>query len=363
MIELIAAAILARSPTVPSLDSLETSFGFFGCNRIEKDDWKSTKEQNPSSANVHQLEQTFRDLASIRPAPRFVFGGGDLVLGYGNDQGEETLSQLTAWKTQFYQSPLAGKTTMIPFPGNHELNKKVDKLKLPNPPTVAMWNQWYSGSGFRQMAANGPAAQGSNPDRLLGDQRKLNYSFDAGSVHFIVLNTDTLTSEEDPETHQGRVGWIPAYWASADIIRAQKNPRIRSIFLLGHRNLTDPKTTTGDSPIAKEPGQVLLNNIRINSKVRAYVCAHVHAWDLTNFGGTSKAWQVIAGNGGSKLEDDWKPKDGTYFGFVVLNVYRSGKVVLRNFRRPTPAGKYDDYQPEHPAPAIPVDTVLFDPSK
>src|SRR5436190_22966607 len=106
-------------------DTLRLSFAFFGCNRIDKEDWDKSKASNPSSANLHQLEQTFQDLSRRTPIPRFVFGGGDLVLGYGDDDGQETYGQLTAWRKQFFQSPLAGKTAMIPFPGNHELNKKV----------------------------------------------------------------------------------------------------------------------------------------------------------------------------------------------------------------------------------------------
>lgn len=345
----------------PIADKPILSFAFFGCNRVDKEDW--SKDVNPSSANVHQLEQTFRDISNIKPVPAIVFGGGDLVLGY--DSVDTTYGQLRGWQQQFFQSDLAGKTTMIPFPGNHELNKKTDKGKLPNPETVPMWNRWYAQSGFRQMSANGPSDGGVNKDKLIGDQSRLNYSFDRNGVHFVVLNTDTVTSEKDPKTGLGKVAWIPARWARKDIEAAQKDKHIKAIFVTGHRNLVDGISSKGDSPIDKEPGAILLDAIRSNPKVRAYVCAHVHAWDSQNLGGASKAWQIIAGNGGSSLEKDWTPSEGTFFGFVVLDVFKSGKVVLHNYKRPTPAApqKYCDPFPVHPAPAVPVDTVLFDPVK
>jgi len=356
----IALALVLTSTSHPAkADSIAVSFAFFGCNRLEKAD---IADGNPSSANLPQLQRTFQDISLLKPVPSLVFAGGDIVMNYENDEGQTLTSQLTGWQKQFFSSPLAGKTTLIPFPGNHETNRKIDKLKVPNPLTTAVWDKWYAQSGFKQMAANGPTAASDPADRLADDQSRLNYSFTVKGVHFVVLNTDTATKEMDPETKHPKVAWIPAEWARKDIEKAQGDASVKSIFVLGHRNLVDPTVCKGDSPIDKEPGQKLLQALRVNPKVRAYVCAHVHAWDLDPLGGPSKAWQVVAGNGGSKLEDDWKPSTGTFFGFVVINVYDSGKVVLRNFKRPTPAGSYSDSEPA-PQPAKPVDTVLFDPVK
>lgn len=341
----ILLALVLAAPQPARADSLAISFAFFGCNRIEKKDWEDTRQANPSSANVPQLERTFRDLAEMKPVPSLVFAGGDLVMNYVDDGGEVLTEQLKGWQKLFWESPLAGKTTLIPFPGNHEVNKKVGDLKLPNPLTAAVWNRWFAQSGFKQMASNGPA----------GEQSRLNYSFDVHHVHFVVLNTDTTTSDS-------KVGWIPAEWACSDIEKAQRNPSVKAIFVTGHRNLVDGKSSKGDAPIAAEPAAKLLQAIQANTKVRAYVCAHVHAWDVVNLGGPSKAWQVIAGNGGSKLEEDWHPEGGTFFGFAVFDVYDSGKVVLHSYRRPTPPGKYSDAMPA-PEPARPVDTVLYDPVK
>ncbi|MGK4495529.1 hypothetical protein ACSLVN_27355, partial [Klebsiella pneumoniae] len=94
----------------------------------------------------------------------------------------------------------------------------------------------------------------------------------------------------------------------------------------------------------------------------AYVCSHVHAFDVTPLAEDAPSWQVVLGNGGSKLEKDWDPEGGTYFGFGVFDVYESGKIVLRNFRRPTPKKPLKYYEGA-PAPAQPVTVKLYDPGK
>ena len=106
----------------------------------------------------------------------------------------------------------------------------------------------------------------------------------------------------------------------------------------------------------------MLAALQTTPKVRAYVCAHVHAFDIAPLGGQSKASQVILGNGGSKLEKDWDPEGGTFFGFGVIDVFESGKVVLRNFKRPTPV-KPLKYFEGKPTPAKPTSVVLYDPAK
>lgn len=355
---LIPLTLLLARPAFES-DWIVSSFAFFGCNRVDKEDWNP--KENPSSANLPQLRRTFSDLSALQRIPRYVFGGGDLVLGYADDRGETTHAQLVAWKSEYDRSPLAGKTTFLPVAGNHELNKKTKKGKLPNAPTVDMWNRWLRESGFPQPSANGPKPKDADKDRVAGDQSRLNYSFDDHGVRYVVLNTDTLTSEPDPKTGT-KVAWIPANWAKSDIERAQHRKSTIAIFLIGHRNLVDPTNCTGDSPIDKQPGEILLKALRDNDKVKAYVCAHVHASDIRNLGGKSGAYQIIAGNGGSSLEPDWKPSNGTFFGYVRLETYRSGRVLLTNFRRPTPKEpqRYLEAEPVAPPKAQPISTVLFE---
>lgn len=356
-----ALAILAV-PFQPRQDKVALSFAFFGCNRLDKKDAEAQLPTNPSSANLPQLERTYADLAALSPIPELVFGGGDLVNNYADDNGETLIKQMTGWANHFKGSVLAGKTTMVPFPGNHELNKKLGDDRMQNPPTLDVWRTWYAASGFPQLGANGPKQGVDDDDAVVGDQSTLNYSFTKSGVHFVVLSTDTLTSAVDEKTGRKRIGWIPLEWTRRDIEAAQADPAVKAIFVLGHRNLISPDACKGDAPIDPVVGAKLLTVLQTNLKVRAYICAHVHAYDVKPLGGPSKAWQIVSGNGGSSLEKDWAPDGGTFFGFVVLDVFDSGKVVLRNFKRPTPAAplKYFEGVPE---PAKPLETVLYDPVK
>jgi len=50
---------------------------FMGCNRIQHKDWKKIKTDDPSSANLAQLHQTFQDIAHLDPVPALpVLHGG-----------------------------------------------------------------------------------------------------------------------------------------------------------------------------------------------------------------------------------------------------------------------------------------------
>jgi hypothetical protein len=53
-----------------------------GCNRIDAAD---VSKENPSTANLEQLNRTFREIAGLRRLPKFLFFAGDLVLGYSSD--------------------------------------------------------------------------------------------------------------------------------------------------------------------------------------------------------------------------------------------------------------------------------------
>ena len=71
--------------------------------------------------------------------------------------------------------------------------------------------------------------------------------------------------------------------------------------------------------------------------------AHNHVyWRAQPAAGTA-TWQVIAGNGGSKLEttiDRTISTSGTYYGFVVTTVRNDGRVMVRSYGRDVPAAGY-----------------------
>ncbi len=312
-------------------DPIIDSFAFFGCNRTEKDAWNPTL--NPSSANLPQLRRTFADIAALKPRPSMLFVLGDLVLGYGDDQGQEVKGQLDAWYSEYKSSPIAKPPLLIPVSGNHELNRKVGKDKLPSSFTAAIWNGWLEKYRLEPHVANGPKP-GKAVDTL-DDQTKLNFTFDRGSLRFIALNTDFRTSS-------GKVALIATDWAISEIRKADAQGK--SVILMGHRNLVDPTSATGDSPVDRDSSRALLAEMGKHKNVIAYLCAHVHAWDLTRINSTGP-WQVVAGNGGSKLEKDWHPGKGTYFGFSVIEVHKSGSITLARYDREANALP-------HPFPAV-----------
>lgn len=355
-------------------DPVKLSFLFMGCNRIQHSDWKKIKDDDPSSANLPQFRQTAQDIAGLDPTPAYLFFTGDLVVNLEDDRGEKLKKQLDAWTELFNASPLAAKLTLIPLPGNHEMLRKLDddkddedKVEVPNSHVDPIWVQWLHKSHFDTFArrANGPRAGHPEKDHLADDQSELTYSFDVGDIHFVVVNTDSLTTIVDPETKKPYIGWIPYHWIEKDIQAAQADSRVSAIFVLGHKPITIPKAgeedtiiNTRDHPLADK----LKTLLAANDKVRGYLCAHEHAWDRTALDSSGKVWQVVAGNAGSQLNSSFL--SGTpFFGFSRINVYLSGKVGLVSYQRPANKDKtlYIAGPPTPPPPAQPQPEIILYP--
>ena len=60
-----------RSLSIPRVagDPVKLSFLFMGCNRIQHSDWEKIKEDDPSSANLPQLQQSLKDISQLQPRP------------------------------------------------------------------------------------------------------------------------------------------------------------------------------------------------------------------------------------------------------------------------------------------------------
>jgi hypothetical protein len=368
--------IFGQSPTSPAgfaRDPVKLSFVFMGCNRIQHKDWKKIKAEDPSSANLPQLQQTFRDIAHLDRVPPYLFFMGDLVVNLEDDDGKALKKQLDAWTSLYKALPLAAKTTLVPLPGNHEMLKKVDEdkdkdevIEVPNPATDARWLKWLHDNGFDTFAraANGPTDAHPNRDQLADNQSEMTYSFNIGDVHFVVINTDTLTTNIDNDTKEPHIGWVPYTWIEQDIRKAQADANLSAIFVLGHKPIQDHPQAEERAILntKKHPlGDQLQALFHANNKVRAYLCAHEHLWDCSQLKQAPKVWQVIAGNAGSKLNGKWNPPDGTFFGFSQINIYASGKVGLVNHRRPTPRPpqKYFEGAPVSPPVAQPQPEITL----
>jgi hypothetical protein len=365
--------VARENPGGAAQDPIKLSFAFMGCNRIQHSDWKKIKDDDPSSANLPQLQRSFEDISKLVPRPSHLIFTGDLVVNLEDDDGKALKHQLKEWTKRFQASPLAGKVTLVPLPGNHEMLKKIhedkddeDKIEVPNPATDGRWLEWLQESGFDAFAkaANGPTNAAPDMDELADDQSKMTYSFDLGDVHFIVINTDTLTTDIDQDTGAPHIGWVPYHWIEGDVLAAQKNPKVDAIFLIGHKPIMDHPQAEEEAILntKKHPlGDRLQALFQANDKVRAYLCSHEHLWDCAKLEKAPKVWQVIAGNGGSKLNGKWKPNGGTFFGFSQINVYESGKIGLVNHFRPTPPPpqKYFEEKPTPPSPARPQTELIL----
>jgi len=306
------------------------SFAYFGCNRVSDKVEKAQAKENPSSANVSELLATFRDVSALKP--KLLFALGDIVNGYADDDGTHLRHQLQAWEKLVKLDPAVG---LVVAPGNHELNKKTKAGKFANLAADSVWAEWARRNNFDTFAGNGPTPENDPDDKLVDDQRRLSYSFTIGTTHFVVLNTDTRTSVKVPGSEETRVGWVPAAWLAADLARADKDPSVLDVFVLGHRNLVPPVNSSEDAPIDPDCAKAMVQSVAASTKFRGYLCSHVHAFDVAPIPGTS-AKQVVLGNGGSDLNKDWKPNDSTWFGFAMFNVKADGQIEVQTYRRPAP---------------------------
>jgi hypothetical protein len=329
---------------------------YVGCNRLSKGDWDAA--QNPSSANLAQLTRTFSDVTALAEAPKHFFFAGDLVLGLDPDL-TVLGGQLAAWGALYAADPsgIAAKVPVTPLVGNHEMLAKVKvngtKIELSNPGADAVWTGFLAGHGFGDHAGNGPTPAGANADALADDQSKLTYSFDEAGVHYVLLDTDTLTTTPDAATGSTQLGWIAMKWLTADLAAAEADSAVDHIVVLGHKPIVSPlDLTTSDeiiNPTFTGALELLLDE---TSKVRGYFCAHAHLWDARKLPGSRGVYQIIAGNGGSEVETSFVMP---FFGFTEVRFYESGKVGVIHHDRPVPA-PYNQF-PALPATAAPEQIV------
>ena len=172
-----------------------------------------------------------------------------------------------------------------------------------------------------------------SPDQLADDQSQLTYSFDIGDVHFVVINTDTLTTDIDTDTKTRTPAGSPIT-GSSRISAGPGEPQ-------GQRHLPDRPQADHGPP--EGGGEAILNTketpfgdklqalFQANDKVRAYL-AHEHLWDHSPL---DKAQGLASDRGQCRQPARTRhPPGGPFFGFSQINVYASGKVGLVNYQRP-----------------------------
>ena len=313
----------------------EYSFVTFGCNRVENADTVG----NPSTANVYQLKRDFEEIAAMHPLPKFLFVTGDLIIGYEKDT-VRLARELRSWIDIYKHSALAAKPVkVIAMPGNHESDQKIDGKKTP----VAVAERVFVREMHDFIAGNnGPKVSGLGKDKdsVFTDQSQLTYSFDYGKEHFVIINSD-------PVGQDYRVNW---HWIQKDVATARKNGA-KHIFAFAHKPAYTShfkKAGAGDGldnyPAARDSFWTALEK----SKTIGYFVAHNHLWDSLQ-PHKGKTWQIIAGNGGSKLEKNWTSKPNNYFGYTVVTVPVNGPVHLTSFGRDVDSTNYNIPMPKSPS--------------
>jgi len=293
------------------------SFVLVGCNRVDVAD---VTPENPSTANIEQLNRTFREVAELRPLPKFFFFVGDLVYGYNSD-ASVIEDELIAWRELYENSSLPELgVELVAIPGNHEVQGD-DRLAY-----LAAEEVWLRVmEPYIARGGNGPHEGGE--DELSTDQSRLTYSFNYGGTHFLILNTDPVDWD-----------WrVPVRWIQRDLEDASAGDA-RHIFALGHKPAFPwPGVPTDGLSRYPDVRDDFWSSME-KSGAEAMFAAHNHLWykQRPDPDGT---WQIIAGNGGSVLEPTFPHEDG-YYGFTLVTVDQGGDVTVTSFGRDVPKEGY-----------------------
>lgn len=224
-------------------------------------------------------------------------------------------------------------TYIVPVAGNHEVQcKACGKLAQ-----VENENAWRANMGdliidaTRFKATTGldvshiNTGDNSAYDSLSTPQQQLSYSFDVGSVHFAVINTDPVGAD-----NTGPSAWLAADFASAQS-RGAKN-----FFVFGHKPAYTYSYSANSTPTpvggldAKAPQRNALWNV-ISSYGATYFCGHEHVFNMSQ--PTGGAWQVIVGAGGSPFDSkqgvaSLNPATDRSYSWATVAVRNSGKVDI-----------------------------------
>lgn len=301
------------------------TFVVVGCNRVDASDVSS---ENPSTANLEQLNRTFQEIAALDPLPTFLFFAGDMVFGY-NDDPAEIERQLTAWRAVYEASPLpkAG-VELVAIPGNHE----VQGGGSPHLAYGAAEEGWLRVMAPYIRGSNGPGPGGK--DELMTDQSQLTYSFDYLGTHFVLLDTDPV----------GKDWQVPYRWVGDDV-QAAREKGTRHIFAIGHKPAYPSPLTPDDGLVRVIDARDAFWQALENNQAEAMFSAHNHLW-LKQQPHPGRTWQIIAGNGGSRLEAG-VTGDDAYYGFTVVNV-RYDVVSVASFGRDVPTEGYLERSDAYP---------------
>jgi hypothetical protein len=130
------------------------------------------------------------------------------------------------------------------------------------------------------------------------------------------------------------------HWLGEQLLLAQVDPTIEHIFVFGHKPVVgQPGVGETIAPTQTETFTSLLCDPAGNgepTKVRGYFAAHAHYWQrmLLDCPSSDRTLeQIINGNGGTSVENDFFEPPHAFFGYSVIGVTQSGAVLLEAWGR------------------------------
>ncbi|MFY7671024.1 metallophosphoesterase family protein [Tenacibaculum sp. MEBiC06402] len=302
-----------------SKDSVEYSFVFLGCNRVDRHQEYDTTATNGSTANLYAMKRIWNEVANLDNKPDLFFFLGDMVLGETTTTKLD--DQLSNWvnlykDTNFSSISTSGIET-VAVPGNHEMLYWADygvkgHDEWPLKGSTEIWMKHMS----EFMPKDRAVVTGND-----SINNQMTFAFTRKNIGFILMNTDTYNTPTT-ENPYGLEGQIPTNWIINKVEEYKQDSSIDHIFVLGHKPYyiyengeITPKTGHAGFP----EGPVLWPKLRDNDVI-AMLSAHKHDYQRMQPEG-NKTYQVIAGNAGS-------PGEATFFGYTKIDVMSSGEIQL-----------------------------------
>ena len=338
--------LLAFTPALPAMPAdnpVLFHFSTVGDSRQEPGGPSISAQDGLWLQSTRVLSRMIREIQA-QQSQALVFNG-DMIYGYSSDRA--TLDRQYAYWRGMMAHLMETGTYVLPVPGNHEvqIKRKNELGKEIKAAVVDSEHAWRANMG--DLILNKPLWQsmthisvaGWNPDNapavgadgITSDQRQLSYSFDAGSVHLSIINTDPVGFDSS----------APVVWLAADLAAAKKRGA-QQFFIFGHkmaftyvpdqRDEKSRKSTAGGFDQRPEVRDAFWNIV--DSYQAVYFCGHEHVYHAErprqNSGG--KAWQIIVGSGGSPFGiapgESSHPED-RYYAWADVSVYANHRVHIK----------------------------------
>ncbi|KAB2655448.1 MAG: hypothetical protein DVB32_08745 [Verrucomicrobia bacterium] len=334
-----ALPCLADKAAGAAKDAVIFSFATVGDSRYDANLPEATAQDRIWVQHTRPLARILSEIQAQKPAA--LFFNGDMIMGYTTNAA--VLNRQYAYWRGMVAGLLESGTYVVPIPGNHEMQIKIELDGVTDKVAqAASENAWRANMGDlildtnRWQEATGSPIEGWNsnhaptiggPDGNQTDQRQLSYSFDCRGLHFCMLNTDSV----------GHDSHAPIQWMAADLKAARERGN-RRFFVFGHKMAFTYHFSQAKEGKAK--GLDIFPEERdvfwklIEEYGATYFCGHQHIYHAMqpHPEPSQAAWQIIAGSGGSPFEakpgESKNPNDRKYV-WVLVNVFKSGRVTMQ----------------------------------